>query len=269
MKNEIWKDIKNHEGFYQCSNYGRIRSLNRTVYFKNKSKRTYIGKILRLKIHNGYYMVNLHKYNHMQTLFVHRIIAETFIENKKNLPIINHIDGIKTNNHIENLEWCSYSENNKHARENKLTYNNLSGVQKINEEHKVSLLCSKNGIFIKKSDCSRNLAKWLIENNYITKTKNIESVARAIRIFSLNGKLYYGLKIERLNESISAKEIDSNIAIIRENKTLVILSNSNECANWLLKNNYIKNSLNRTIARSIRKAMELNKKYHGFEFKRI
>ena len=85
---EIWKDIKGYEGLYQVSNIGRVRSLKR-----NNTN----GKILKQCINkDGYLRVDLSKNNIKSTKRVHRLVAETFIDNDKNLPVINHKDENKT-----------------------------------------------------------------------------------------------------------------------------------------------------------------------------
>ena len=114
---EIWKDIKDYEGLYQVSNLGRVRSLPKV----DRLGRVHNGKI-KAQVNNGsgYLIVNL-KHNGKQKMkTVHRLVAETFISNDDNLPEINHIDGNKVNNRVDNLEWCTRSENVKHAIKNGL-----------------------------------------------------------------------------------------------------------------------------------------------------
>lgn len=112
---EIWKDIEGYEGLYQVSNLGRVKSLPRNT--NNQYKNGLVKKnIVRGK---GYYYVNL--YNKSTKLFtIHKLVAEAFIPNPNNLPCVNHIDGNKLNNKIDNLEWCSYSNNEIHAYNNDL-----------------------------------------------------------------------------------------------------------------------------------------------------
>jgi hypothetical protein len=73
------------------------------------------NKIRKLADHNGYKMVNLTKYKVAKNYFIHRLAAITFIPNPKNKPFVNHINWIKSDNNIENLEWCTQSENMMHA----------------------------------------------------------------------------------------------------------------------------------------------------------
>lgn len=120
MGTEIWEDVEGYKGRYQVSSEGRIKSLAR------KSKRDYRGdvsvpeKILKQQKREGYLRVTLTKYSKSKTLSVHRLVAGSFIPNPKNRKYINHKDGDKTNNNVSNLEWCTCSENQKHAYDNGL-----------------------------------------------------------------------------------------------------------------------------------------------------
>jgi hypothetical protein len=102
---EIWKDIKGYEGRYEISNLGNVRSirLTKSVILKASDRG------------NGYLAVSLCMNNIKTTKNIHSLIAQAFIPNISNKREINHINGIKTDNRIENLEWCTSSENSKHA----------------------------------------------------------------------------------------------------------------------------------------------------------
>jgi len=110
---EIWKDIKNFEGFYQVSNLGNVKSLNRIIVRSD-------GKIIKMKEcllkyrfhHNGYASICIKRRNYL----VHRLVASAFIDKSDATKIdVNHIDCNKTNNTFINLEWVSKSENIQHA----------------------------------------------------------------------------------------------------------------------------------------------------------
>src|SRR3990172_703465 len=105
---EIWKDIPSYEGIYQASSFGKIRSLN----FKNTHRCLLMNQTIG---NDGYLCLNLYKNGIPKIIRVHRIIAKVFVPNPSNKICINHKDGNKKNNHINNLEWCTYSENNYHA----------------------------------------------------------------------------------------------------------------------------------------------------------
>ena len=109
QEQEIWKDIPGYDGKYQASTYGNIRSVDRVVQF-GKNKRFISGRVLKQqKDVYGYSMVNLPK-----TIKVHRLVAMTFIPNEDGKEQINHIDGNKKNNRVENLEWVTAKENVNH-----------------------------------------------------------------------------------------------------------------------------------------------------------
>jgi len=115
MKNikEIWKDVLEFEGYYQVSNLGRVRSIDRKVITSNN--RTYFcpSVMLTPKIgRTGYYEVVLTKHDGKRYCKrIHRLVAEAFLENFNNYPFINHINENKLDNRVENLEWCTAKQN--------------------------------------------------------------------------------------------------------------------------------------------------------------
>lgn len=103
----IWKDVEGFEGLYKVSNEGVLMSLPR---FGVKG-----GVVKRYKTTNGYDEYHLNKNAKLYHKLVHRLFAEHFIPNPENKPCVNHIDGNRVNNSLENLEWVTYKENSQHA----------------------------------------------------------------------------------------------------------------------------------------------------------
>lgn len=109
---EIWKDIEGYEGLYQVSNLGRVKSFRGSTKF-GKPKELILKPSL---INSGYHVVTLYYGNQKKRKFqVHRLVAETFIDNPEHLPCVNHKDENKLNNCVSNLEWCTYQYNNNYG----------------------------------------------------------------------------------------------------------------------------------------------------------
>lgn len=192
VRNEIWKDIKGYEGWYQVSNQGRVRSLDRTVYFKDgKRSRTYKGKILRYKYHHGYQMVNLLRNKEINTGYVHKLVINAFIPKVKGKTWTNHKNGIKSDNRAENLEWCTPSENNIHAKKMGLRKDNVQGLIAYTDTLKKQVVALKDNKVIKISDCSRDMAEWFISIG-IFKNVSISTAGRSIRRSASEGVSYKG-----------------------------------------------------------------------------
>lgn len=115
---EVWKDIPGYEGLYQVSNMGEVKSLARVIERRGNTPMRLQERILRRRINRkGYAIVALCKESEMWNRTVHRIVAQTFIPNPNNLPEINHINGVKTDNRMVNLEWVTTKANVKHSIE--------------------------------------------------------------------------------------------------------------------------------------------------------
>lgn len=146
MEKEIWKDIIGYEKLYQVSSLGRIKSLSR-----NASNVCLKEKILKKRYDKkGYVSVSLYKDNDCKSFKIHRLVAIAFIENNENKPQVNHINGIKDDNKLENLEWVTNKENQIKAWE--------TGLQKSkkyenNSFSKEVFQYDINNNFIKKWNC--------------------------------------------------------------------------------------------------------------------
>ena len=141
---EIWKTIKGFEN-YEVSNCGRLK-----VNLKFRKYRDYQSKILNpTKDKDGYLRTALTKDNKKFMKTIHRLVAENFIENKQNKTCVNHINGIKADNRVENLEWCTVKENNIHAI--KLGLSGQAGgekhhMSKLKEIQVIEIIKNKNNL---------------------------------------------------------------------------------------------------------------------------
>jgi len=146
MENEVWKDVGGFEGAYQVSNLGRVRSLTRVItskYKKSNRTRVTIGRTLKCNPGKlGYPMASIRD----RAEKVHRLVAKAFIPNPDNKPFVNHKNGIKNDNRVENLEWVTFAENIQHAYDIGL----LVRVGKKGVESNLTKLSPKEVIEIRK-----------------------------------------------------------------------------------------------------------------------
>ena len=139
---EVWADVDGYEGTYQISNLGNVKSLDRVTTRKNGRKLTIKGQLLRQqKNHRGYLRVKLKLNGKERAFSAHRLVAQAFLPNLENKPQVNHLNGIKYDNNVCNLEWCTQAENIEHAFAN--------GLMAVGERHGNSRLTLEQVIFIK------------------------------------------------------------------------------------------------------------------------
>lgn len=125
---EVWKPILGYEEYYEVSNLGRVRTIPRVVNTNNGGYITIPRFIKSLTLHyKGYLQVRLKVNNKPKTMFVHRLVAEAFIPNLNGYKYINHKDEDKTNNRVDNLEWCTALHNNEYGSRLSRISNSLKG----------------------------------------------------------------------------------------------------------------------------------------------
>lgn len=141
---EVWLPIKGFEDKLEVSSIGRVRSVERVVAFGPNTRKV---QQTVYRLHNdrdGYKIAGISG----KTIKVHRAVAEAFIPNPENKPQVNHIDGNKANNRVENLEWATQEENMGHASRNRLT-KHVSVIRDDGEEyHTVTEAAKANGVSV-------------------------------------------------------------------------------------------------------------------------
>ena len=157
---ENWKDIKGYEGFYQVSNLGRVRSLERDVFLPNGIVNRHIEEKILVPILNayGYSFVNLHKNGKSKAILIHRLVAMAFIENPEHKPQVNHKDENPLNNCVDNLEWCTASYNANYGTRNVRMIQNRRSFKLENNPNAKAIFCEELN---KTFDCARIAEKEL------------------------------------------------------------------------------------------------------------
>ena len=136
---EIWRNIKGYDGLYMVSNCGRVKTLH-----KNDSYPHDKNGILKNNVSgNGYYMVALCKNGKVKRVSVHRLVAMAFIPNPNNLPVVNHKDENRKNNHVSNLEWVTQRQNLMHSNVQK-----KMKAAAVKKQQKAVLMYDRNGQFV-------------------------------------------------------------------------------------------------------------------------
>lgn len=170
MEKEIWKPVKDYEGIYEISNSGRLKSLQRDVHRRGYGTLVIPERILTLVDDGrGYYFRVLSKQgSKRKNARIHRLVAEAFIPNPYNKPCIDHINGITTDNHVDNLRWCTYKENA-----------NFELARKHQSESKMG---ERNGMYRKcgkDSHSSKEVLQFDLQGNFI---RNFYGLAEAQRL---------------------------------------------------------------------------------------
>ncbi len=178
---EEWRDVPSFMGVLQASNMGRIKRLPRYRNTKNGGRAYMLEKILAQTISTyGYYKICISIDNKVHHLSAHRLIAEAFVPNPNIQHQINHINGIKTDNSIENLEWVSLTENIRHAHAT-----GLSAVQPKGEANKLS----------------KKLYQYDLNGNLIKEWTGIREVCNVLKIDRSNMNRHLNGKVHTLKNS--------------------------------------------------------------------
>jgi len=159
----IWKDVVDYEGYYKVNDLGEVKSVDRIIIDKNGKEKHLKGKLLKKGVFsNGYTFVSLRPIKGTTNKLIHRIVAESFLDNKNNLPVVNHLDEDRKNNKVFNLEWVTHSENVEHGRKyGKAEYcyikKQVTIINEIDENIVLSFETRKEaGEFFNKSKCWLN-----------------------------------------------------------------------------------------------------------------
>ena len=217
--NEIWKDVVGYEGLYQVSNLGNVRSVERTINMEHPRYGSaivkYESKELRGYLNErGYRKVCLTKNKHSKIRFVHRLVAEAFIPNPNKLPQINHKDEDKTNNHVDNLEWCTnkYNTNYGEKRKQKLSINAKNRWEKGKFRNKRKELIEQQAVI----DCLTNTAKYYEREDADEWTKGIHYGL----LHGLDNILDNVPIVEAIPKDQYEEQIKTNNRLVTDNKQL-------------------------------------------------
>mgnify|MGYP003404826262 FL=1 len=182
LKSEIWESVIGFEGIYEVSNLGRVKSVNRILYKSDDKIQKRKEKFMKAKLKgNGYFQFCLSKNGIKKYISTHRLISLAFIPNPKNKTQVNHKNGIKTDNRIENLEWVTHSENALHSSiilgnkpSNKIvTRENVFEILSTTKKHGYRIMLSKKlGISI---GCIKKILAGILCREWIEEFKSAES----------------------------------------------------------------------------------------------
>jgi hypothetical protein len=157
---EVWKDAAGYEGFYQVSNLGNVKSCERFVKHPRGGNKLLKSKDMRLNNDtHGYKVVSLCKEGRENTIKVHRLVANAFIENVDNKLQVNHINGVKFDNNVFNLEWATPSENLKHAHSTGLKKTSVNNERAVLAFDKLTNELVSNFVSISKASRELNISK--------------------------------------------------------------------------------------------------------------
>jgi len=237
LGNEIWEDIKDYVGYYQVSNLGRVRSLDREVIDRNGIVKNINGRISNLGRKEGYQRIVFYIDGVKGRGFsVHRLVAQAFIPNPENKPMVNHKDGIKYNNKLDNLEWNTASENTQwsyiiglqlkgeHHSQSKLTDVEVIEIARLLDLPKsnIAKIAREYKVDPKAIQCIRLGITWNHLTNRFGKIKTIKRIGSnhhgAKAVINCRGEVYetvteavrkYGTSTSRISKSCRKQRVTS------------------------------------------------------------
>ena len=201
----VRKPVPGYEGYYEVDNLGRVFSVDRIIRVNDNGRiydKPVHGAILKQTNHSrGYKTVALTKYGKTKQEYVHRIVASAFIPNPDNLPAVNHKDEDKTNNFVDNLEWCTVSYNNTYGEKTKKQAEKIRGIPH-KEDHKEKISNSLKEYYKthvsastgRKSEKRKPISQFDLDGNFIREYPSIheasdEAISRRRNITAVcNGK---------------------------------------------------------------------------------
>lgn len=177
---EVWRYVPDWDGYYQVSNQGRVRSVERTAEYGTRSTKvkrcfqTWRGRILKLYLgRDGYHRVEFRRNGKRTSYLVSRLVAIAFLPNPLNKPQVNHKNGVRSDNRVHNLEWATGKENVRHAVE--------SGLMPKGESKPTAVFCDSD---IRKMRKMRNVDGLMLKEIamlFKTDTGTVSKIARGLR----------------------------------------------------------------------------------------
>lgn len=168
MEQEIWKDVVGYDGFYKVSNKGRLMRCERIA--SNNHLLPNKIKVLREK-NNGYYGTTIVDCNgNYKNVLIHKLVAQAFIPNPENKPCVDHINGIKADNTVENLRWCTYKENVNFP----LSLKNRSAAGKI-AQNKPHTIQSKIA-----SSHKKKVLQYTLDGDFLREFESLHEISRML-----------------------------------------------------------------------------------------